>query len=101
LTPISVYCDIVCNFGYISEPISAKNPISVVARNGGYTDIHRYRCNIGPDIVVFADIGEKTHDIGKKRVYTDIRRYLCNIGADIGVNLPISADIVYKNADIG
>ncbi len=100
---MSVYCDIVCNIGYILEPISAKNPISVVARNGGYTDIHRYRCNIWPDIVVFADIGEKTYDIGggKKRVYTDIRRYRCNIGADIGVNLPISADIVYKNADVG
>ncbi len=23
-----------CNIGYISEPMSAKNPISVVARNG-------------------------------------------------------------------
>ena len=31
-----------CNIGYISAPISAKNPISEVARNGGpiiYADI--------------------------------------------------------------
>ena len=83
--------------------MSAKNPISVVARNGGYADICRYRRHIGADIVFFTDIGEKTHDIGggKKRVYTDIRRHRCHIGADIGVNSPISADIVYKNADIG
>ncbi len=82
--------------------ISAKTPISVVATYGGYADIRRYRCNIGPDIVSFADIGEKTHDIGggNLRVYTDIRRYRCHIGADIGVILTISADIVYKNADI-
>ena len=83
--------------------MSAKNPISEVARNGYTPILRRYRCNVGPDIVFFADIGEKTHDIGggKKRVYADIRRYRCNIGADIGVNLQISADIVYKNADIG
>ncbi len=96
---------IVCNIGYITEPISAnlKNPISVVATYGGYADIRRSRCNIGPDIVSFADIGEKTHDIGggNLRVYTDIRRYRCHIGANIGVILTISADIVYKNADIG
>ena len=78
--------------------MSAKNPISEVA-----PILRRCRCNIGSNVVFFADIGEKTHDIGggKKRVYADIRRYRCNIGADIGVNLPISADIVYKNADIG
>jgi hypothetical protein len=101
LPPISVYSDIVCNIWYISEPMSAKNPISVVARNGYTPILRRYRCNISPDIVFFADIGEKTRDIGggKKRVYADIDR--CHIGADIGVNLPISADIVYKNADIG
>ena len=83
--------------------MSAKNPISVVARNGGYADICRYRRHVGADIVFFTDIGEKTHDIGggNLRVYTDIRRYRCHIGADIGVNLPISVDIVYKNADIG
>ncbi len=100
---MSVYCDIVCNIGYISEPISAKNPISVKPSYGGYTDIRRYRCYIGPDIGFFTDIGEKIHDIGeaKLRVYTDIHRYRCHIGADIGVNLTISADIVYKNADIG
>ena len=43
-----------CNIGYISAPISAKNPISEVARNGGpiiYADI-------GSDITpISADIG--------------------------------------------
>ncbi len=103
MTPISVYSDIVCNIGYILEPMSAKNPISEVARNGGYANICRYQRHISADIVFFADIGEKTHDIGggKKRVHADICRYRCNIGTDIGVNLPISADIVYKSADIG
>jgi hypothetical protein len=100
---MSVYCDIVCNIGYISEQILAKNPILVVATYGYTPILHRYQCNIGPDIVFFADIGKKTHDIGggNLRVYTDIRRHWCHIGADIGVNSPISADIVYKNADIG
>ena len=39
---ISVYSDIVCNIGYISEPMSAENPISEVATYGGaiiYADI--------------------------------------------------------------
>ena len=83
--------------------MSAKTPISEVATYGGYADICRYRRHIGADIVFFADIGAKTHDIGggNLRVYADICRYRCNIGADIGVNLPISVDIVYKNADIG
>ena len=103
MAPISVYSDIVCNIGYISEPMSAENPISEVARNGGYADMCRYRRHIGADIGFCAHIGAKTHDIGggKKRVHADICRYRCNIGADIGVNLPISVDIVYKNADIG
>ena len=42
MAPISVYSDIVCNIGYISEPMSAKNPISEVATYGGaiiYADI--------------------------------------------------------------
>ncbi len=84
--------------------MSAKNPISVVATYGGYTDIRRYRCHIGPDIVFFADIGEKTLDIGggNLRVYTDICRYRCHIGADIDVNstisctkMPISGDALF------
>jgi hypothetical protein len=33
--------------------------------------------------------------------YADIYRYRRHIGTDISVNLPISADIVYKTADNG
>ncbi len=91
---MSVYCDIVSsyNIGYISGPMSAKNPISVVATYGYTPILHRYRCNIGPDIDFFTDIGENTHDIGggNLRVYTDIHRYRCHIGADVGVILTIS-----------
>ena len=103
MAPISVYSDIVCNIGYISEPMSAKNPISEVATYGYTPILRRYRRRYDADIGFFTDIGEKTHDIGggNLRVCADIHRYRCNIGADIGVILPISADIVYKNADIG
>ncbi len=101
---MSVYCDIVCNIGYISEPISAKTPISVKPSYGYTPILHRYRCNIGADIGFFADIGEKSHDIGdaKLQVYTDIHRYRCHIGDDIGVNstisctkMPISGDALF------
>ena len=83
--------------------MSAKNPISEVETYEYTPILRRYRCNIGPNIVFFADIGEKTHDIGSGnlRGCHNLRRYRRHIGADIGVNLPISADIVYKNADIG
>jgi hypothetical protein len=83
--------------------MSAKNPISEVARNGHTPILRRYRRRYDADIVFFTDISVKTYDIGggKKRVCADICRYRCNIGADIGVNLPISAEIVYKNTDIG
>ena len=57
LAPISVYPDIVCNIGYISEPISAKNPISEWQLTGKMEYRARYRRKN-------ADIGSNFHDIG-------------------------------------
>ena len=60
LAPISVYPDIVCNIGYISEPISAKNPISEWQLTGKMEYRARYRRKN-------ADIGSNFHDIGVAR----------------------------------
>ena len=83
---ISVYCDIVCNIGSISGPISVKNTISAMATNGMYTICTRYR----------ARYREKTRyraRYWKYRVWrlTVCTRYVHDIGPDIA---NIGPDIV-------
>ena len=76
MAPISVYSDIVCNIGYISEPMSAENPISEVARNGGYADMCRYRRHIGADMPI---------SVQKLTISEVARNGYTPISADIGV----------------
>jgi hypothetical protein len=105
LVPISVYPDIFCNIGTISGPISVKNPISVLARNGYVPILYRYRYRYREKTRYRAHFLQYRvwQGTGMSRYCTDIGDDIANIGSDIGKNITISClgDTISENAISG
>ena len=92
MAPISVYHDIVCNIGYISDSISAKNPISEVATrvkteiSGTISDPISEKTPISGQIFMISEVATN----GYTRYLPDIVSDILNIGHDIVIKNTIS-----------